>query len=241
MPFFIVLAIVQLLLLGSESAKIVAQYQPTKLAAMEGVWETQSCAPMMLFGWVDESAQKTSGIRIPCMLSLLAYGDPAAEVVGLSDFPAELRPPANIVFQSYHIMINLGLFFILLGLLGVVFLYWGKRIYNMRWLLWLFVFSIILTELSTQTGWLTAEVGRQPWIVYNVMRTVDAVSPVLFTADVLASIVMFIILYVLLFVLFIYLLNNKIQHGPDPLEEDEPLSSLPDTFREIFRRPSRTA
>lgn len=241
MPFFIVLAIVQLLLLGSESAKIVAQYQPAKLAAMEGVWETQSCAPMMLFGWVDESAQKTSGIRIPCMLSLLAYGDPAAEVVGLSDFPPELRPPANIVFQSYHIMINLGLFFILLGLLGVVFLYWGKRIYNMRWLLWLFVFSIILTELSTQTGWLTAEVGRQPWIVYNVMRTADAVSPVLFTADVLASIVMFIVLYAFLFVLFIYLLNSKIQHGPDPLEEDEPLSSLPDTFREIFRRPSRTA
>ena len=241
MPFFIVLAIVQLVLLGSESAKIVAQYQPAKLAAMEGIWETQSCAPMMLFGWVDESAQKTSGIGIPCMLSLLAYGDPAAEVIGLNDFPPEVRPPANIVFQSYHIMINLGLFFILLGLLGVVFLYWGQRIYKMGWLLWLFVFSIILTELSTQTGWLTAEVGRQPWIVYNVMRTADAVSPVLFTADVMASIVMFIILYVILFILFIYLLNNKIQHGPDPLEEDEPLSSLPDTFREIFRRPSRTA
>ncbi len=86
-PLFLVLAVVQLFLLGSASAEIVADYQPVKLAAMEGVWQTQSCAPMMLFGWVDVSAQKTIGVGVPCMLSILAYGDPDATVTGLKNFP----------------------------------------------------------------------------------------------------------------------------------------------------------
>lgn len=240
-PLFLVLAIIQLIILGSASAEIVAEYQPIKLAAMEGVWETQSCAPMMLFGWVDTAAKKTIGVGVPCMLSILAYGDPNATVTGLQDFPPDLWPPVNIVFQSYHMMLYLGGLFIFLGFLAVLFLYWGKRLFRMRWLLWLLVSTVLLTELSTALGWLTAEIGRQPWIVYNLLRTADGVSPTLNGGEVLASIIMFITLYTILFILFIYLLNNKIQHGPDPLVEEVPVSSLPDTFREIFRRPSRTS
>ncbi len=240
-PIFFVLAIIQLILLGTPSAEVVTAYQPVKLAAMEGLWETQSCAPMMIFGWVNEASRTTTGLAIPCMLSLLAYGDPSAVVTGLNDFPPELWPPVNATFQSYHFMIALGLLFILIGFLGVLFLYWGKRIFKTRWLLWLFVATIFLAEMSTAAGWITAEVGRQPWIVYNLLRTSDAVSSILSTGEVFASVVMFIAIYAILFVLFIYLLNNKIQHGPDPLDEDQPVSSLPDTYREIFRRPSRTS
>ena len=241
MPIFLVLAVIQLFILGSASAQIVAEYQPVKLASMEGVWQTQSCAPMMLFGWVDVSAQKTYGVGIPCMLSVLAHGNPNAVILGLNDFPPELWPPVNLVFQTYHMMLYLGGTFIIMGILGSLFLYWGKRIFKMRWLLWIFVFSVLLSELSISLGWLTAEIGRQPWIVYNLLRTVNGVSPNLSGFEVLASIFMFIGLYFVLFILFIYLLNNKIQHGPDPLQEDVPVSSLPDTFREIFSRPPRTS
>jgi cytochrome d ubiquinol oxidase subunit I len=240
-PLFFVLAIVQLILLGSPSAEVVTDYQPIKLAAMEGLWETQSCAPMMIVGWVDEASRTTTGISIPCMLSILAYGNPNAVVTGLNDFPSTLWPPINATFQSYHFMLTLGMLFILIGFLGVLFLYRKQRIFGMRWLLWLFVLMVVLTELSTATGWLTAEIGRQPWIVYNLLLTADAVSPILNTGEVLASIFMFVAIYAILFILFIYLLNYKIQHGPDPLNEEQPISSLPDTYREIFRRPSRTS
>ena len=240
-PIFFVLAIVQLTLLGSPSAEVVTEYQPIKLAAMEGIWETQSCAPMTLVGWVDEASRTTIGIKIPCLLSILAHGDPNGVVTGLNDFPPDLWPPVNATFQSYHLMLALGMLSILIGFLGVLFLYWRQRLFKMPWLLWLFVSTILITEIATATGWMAAEIGRQPWIVHDLLRTVDAVSPILSSGEVLASIFMFMVLYALLFVLFIYLLNNKIQHGPDPLDEEQPVSSLPDTFREIFRRPSRTS
>jgi cytochrome d ubiquinol oxidase subunit I len=102
--------------------------------------------------------------------------------------------------------------------------------------LWLLVISIFLTEIATQTGWWTAEFGRQPWIVWNVLRTADADSPVLESSQVAFSLFMFVVLYSVLLALFIYLLNEKIQHGPDPLEEDVQVESLPDTFRDIFGR-----
>jgi cytochrome d ubiquinol oxidase subunit I len=240
-PIFFVLAIIQLILLGSPSAEVVTDYQPVKLASMEGLWETQSCAPMNIVGWVDVENRQTYGIQIPCMLSILAYRNPNAVVTGLNEFPPELWPPVNATFQAYHFMLYLGMFFILIGFLGVLFLYRKQKIFEMRWLLWLFVSTVFLAELSTSLGWLTAEIGRQPWIVHNLLRTSDAVSPFITTGEVLASVFMFVAIYTILFILFIYLLNGKIQHGPDPLNEEKPVSSLPDTYREIFRRPSRTS
>ena len=133
-------------------------------------------------------------------------------------------------------MIALGSLFIPISLLGVIFYYRKGRIFNMRWLLWIFVLSIFLTETVTLAGWAVAEIGRQPWIVYGVMKTAEGVSPTLTSAEIVASIVMFIFLYIILFALFIFLLNAKIQHGPDPLVEDKPVTALPDTFREIFGR-----
>jgi cytochrome d ubiquinol oxidase subunit I len=219
----------------------VTENQPIKLASMEGVWESQSCAPMYIVGWVDEANQKTYGIKIPCMLSFLAYRDFNAVVTGLNEFPTDVRPPVNLVFQSYHLMISLGMIFLGIGLLGALFAIWRQRIWQTRWLLWLFVLTVFVAEFSTIAGWWVAEFGRQPWIVWNLLRTVDAVSPLLLGWQVLASNLMFVILYILLFILFIYLLNGKIQHGPDPLDKDEevPVTSLPDTFKDIFSRRAR--
>jgi cytochrome d ubiquinol oxidase subunit I len=217
----------------------VVNYQPLKLASMEGVWESQPCAPMYLVGWVNESAQTTTGISIPCLLSFLMYQNPQAVVTGLEAFPTELYPPINLVFQVYHFMFNLGFLFIPIGLLGLGFYFWKGKIFETRWVLWLLVITVFLAEMAIIAGWWSAEIGRQPWIVYNLMKTSEGTSPLLSTGEVAASMmIMFILLYTLLFILFIYLLNGKIQAGPEPLNEVEsvPVSSLPDSFRQIFRR-----
>ena len=195
---------------------------------------------MYIVGWVNTATQTTTGISIPCLLSFLAYGNIDATVQGLNSFPSDTWAPINLTFQVYHLMINLGGLFIPIGLLGALFAVWKQRIWRTRWVLWIFVFSIFLTELATLSGWWTAEFGRQPWIVWNLLRTVDAVSPNLNGGQVAASVLMFVALYAPLFVLFIYLLNEKIQHGPEPLAEDDAaVTSLPDTFKDIFRRRAR--
>lgn len=240
-PIFAVLSLLQIGLFGPEQAIAVTNFQPAKLAAMEGLWQTQECAPMYLIGWVNESAQTTTGLSIPCLLSFLAFQDFNATVTGLDAVPPEFWAPVNLTFQAYHFMINLGGAFILISLLGAVFYFWRRKLFETRWLLWVFVLSIVLTQLATLSGWWSAEFGRQPWIVWQLLLTADAVSPLLTNPQLYFSLGTFILLYALLFVLFIYLLNEKIQHGPAPLSEMEevPVHSLPDSFREIFSREPR--
>jgi cytochrome d ubiquinol oxidase subunit I len=238
LPFFVIFAIVNVVFFGAEQAVGVTNYQPVKLASLEGLWETQACAPLYIVGWVDEDAQTTTGLKIPCLLSILAHGDPQATVTGLTAFPPEQYPPINLVFQVYHVMINLGMLYILVGLLGAALFFWKRKVFELRWVLWVFVITVFLTLVSTIAGWWTAEIGRQPWIVYGLLPTALATSPTVSATDVTISLIMFVVLYAILFVVFLFLLNNKIQHGPDPLSEVEttPVSSLPDTFRDIFRR-----
>jgi len=239
LPVFVVFSILQAVLFGAAQAVEVTNYQPVKLAAMEGLWNDQACAPLFIVGWVNTTAQTTTGIKIPCLLSFLAYGDINATVQGLNSFPSDTWAPINLVFQVYHLMIGLGGLFVAIGLLAALFAVWKQRIWRTRWLLWILVLSIFLTELATLSGWWTAEFGRQPWIVWNLLHTADAVSPNLVGGQVLLSLLMFMGLYALLFVLFIYLLNEKIQHGPEPLEDEVAVTSLPDTFKDIFRRRAR--
>jgi cytochrome d ubiquinol oxidase subunit I len=176
---------------------------------------------------------------MPCLLSFLAYGNFHAPVTGLEAFPSNLWPPLQLAFQAYHLMIDLGMVFILIGLLGAVYYFWGRRLFRTPWVLRVLVASVFLTEAATLAGWWTAEFGRQPWIVFNLLKTTDAVSPTLGTGDVLISVVMFVLMYATLLVLFLFLLNASIQKGPEPLEEDVAAASLPDTFREVFRRRQR--
>ena len=149
--------------------------------------------------------------------------------------------PVNVVFQVYHIMIDLGFLFPLIGLMGLFFWWRKRRVFEMRGLLWIFVSTIVLTEVATIAGWWTAETGRQPWIVWNLLRTADAVSPTLTTNQVLISLIMFAILYAILFILFIFLLDHKIKEGPEPPNAVPDGTALPDTFREIFRQPRASA
>ncbi len=200
---------------GHKSAVGVAKNQPAKLAAMEAVFNDQTHAPLYLFGWVNEDKQEVKfGIAIPSALSYLIGMDANTKVTGLNSFPEDERPPVNIVFQAYHLMVAIGFLLIAISVVGV-FLWWKGTLFNQRWLLWIFVFSVLLPQIANQVGWITAEVGRQPWIVYGLLRTSEGLSKAVQAGQVWFSLILFSLIYIGLFILFIYLLNNKIQHGPE--------------------------
>ncbi|MFH2006097.1 MAG: cytochrome ubiquinol oxidase subunit I [bacterium] len=199
---------------GHRSAHYVAEHQPAKLAAFEGHYPKSAPADMLLVGWVDEKNEQVHGLKAPGMLSWLLHFDRSKPVRGLKDFRPEDRPPVQAVFQSYHLMVLLGLGMIGLSLMGLL-LWWRKKLFETRWLLWAFVLSVLAPQLANQLGWFTAEVGRQPWIVYGLLRTKDAASKSVTSSEIIASLVMFGLIYLLLFSLFVFLLNHKIKHGPD--------------------------
>jgi cytochrome d ubiquinol oxidase subunit I len=238
LPLFIVFATANVVIFGANQAVEVTQNQPLKLASMEGLYQSESCARMYVVGWVDETTQTTTGISIPCLLSFLAYQDINATVAGIDSFAPDPTPPINLLFQVYHFMIVMGPALAGIGLLAGLMFLWRRRLFESRFVLWLLVLTVFIGEATITAGWWTAEIGRQPWIVYDVLLTSEGVSPVIPAYEVVFSLIMFIGLYSLLFVLFLYLLNRKIQAGPEELEEVETaaVGSLPDTFRDVFRR-----
>ncbi len=203
---------------GHSSAVGVSKYQPAKLAAMEAVFDDQTNAQLYLFGWVNEDKQEVSfSIAIPGLLSYLIGFDTDTKVTGLNSFKEEDRPPVNIVFQAYHIMIAIGMALIVLSLIGV-YLWARGTLFKQKWLMWIFVFSVLLPQIANQVGWITAEVGRQPWIVYGLLRTSEGLSKSVEIRQVWFSLILFTLIYIGLFILFIYLLNEKIQHGPEDVD-----------------------
>lgn len=228
---------------ADSTARGVVVNQPIKLASMEGVYDTHDYTPMTLFGWVDTKKQQVHGPQIPALLSFLCFHDFKKPVQGLLSMPsdeflaarhpgvskeklADIRPnywPAvGAVFQTYHLMIGLGSAVFGLSFLAFALLWrgWLFRADNpiIRPLLWIYVFAVIAPQICMQAGWFTAEMGRQPWIVYNMLKTSDGLSRAVQANQVVFSIILFALIYTLLFVTFIYLLNRKIQHGP---EDDE--------------------
>lgn len=200
---------------GHQSAIGVSENQPAKLAAYEAHFDSSASAPLYLFGWVDEQKQEVKfGVAVPGLLSYLLYGDAKREVTGLNAFNPEDRPPVNIVFQAYHFMVAIGFFLIAISILSIIYLKRNK-LFETRWLLWVLVFSVLGPQIANQIGWIAVEVGRQPWIVYGLLRTTDGLSKVVEANQVIFSLILFFVIYSLLFVLFIYLLNEKIQHGPE--------------------------
>lgn len=204
---------------GHKSAEVVTEHQPAKLATMEGHFETAP-ADMYLFGWVDAEKQQVTGLKIPGGLSFLVHQDFKKPIPGLNSFKPENRPTAvNFVFQTYHLMVGIGM--ALIGLCWLaIFLLYRKKLFQTRWLMAVFVGSVLLPQIANQVGWYTAEVGRQPWVVYGLLRTSDALSQAVKAEHVLISLILFTLVYVILFVLFLYLLNKKIQHGPDVTPDD---------------------
>ena len=192
----------------------MAQNQLAKLAAFEGLYETTSNAPLVIAGWVDEKHERTVGLTVPYLLSFLAHNDFHTPVTGLKAFKPADRPPVTASFIFFHGMVGIGFTLIGVALLGVWCLYRGT-LTERRWLLWLLVFSVLGPQLANQLGWFAAEVGRQPWLVYGVMRTPAGLSAVVKANVVLTSLILFTVIYFLLFSVFVFLLNDKIQHGPD--------------------------
>jgi cytochrome d ubiquinol oxidase subunit I len=200
---------------GGEVAKI----QPTKLAAMEAFWETSANAPFTMFLIPDEKNEKNllELIKVPGALSMLAYHSPGATVKGLRDFPKEERPPVLLSFISFRVMVALAFLFLLLSLLCF---FKRATIESARWLLWAMVASIPLPYVACEAGWMLTEVGRQPWIVYGLMKTADAASPVN-ASQVLLSLAGFIVVYSLLGLCAFYLMYRTAMKGPEITAEGE--------------------
>ncbi|MGQ9650639.1 MAG: cytochrome ubiquinol oxidase subunit I [Phycisphaerae bacterium] len=208
---------------GHSQAKNVYRHQPAKLAAFEGHFDTgNGGAPLYLLGWPDEEARTVRGaVRIPGGLSFLLFGEWHRPVMGLDQVPRGEWPPVMVSFQSYHIMVGLGMFFIVLTLLAL-FKLWRGTLFQCRWLLWVFVFAVIGPYIANELGWTAAEVGRQPWIVYGLLKTRDAASPAVGAGEVLGSIIMFGLIYATLFGIWLYLLDAKIKVGPEPAGAEAP-------------------
>lgn len=215
---------------GDSTGRTVADTQPIKLAAMEGVFDTRPATPMMAIGYASKKEKKTYGIQLPGMLSLLVYRQFDRPVPGLDQFPQALWPPVGVVFQVYHIMLYMwGLMVLTCVLAWIAF---AKRERpGMQWIFWLCVFSVAFPQIASQTGWYTAEIGRQPWVVYGLLHTADGATRHLLPGQILFTLALFVIVYSLVFSMFIYLLDRKIKAGPkDVVDMDEyrdPYKTLP--------------
>ena len=230
---------------ADSTARGVVKNQPIKLASMEGVYHTVSYTPMNLIGVVDTKQQKVYSLQIPGLLSFLAFHNFEKPVTGLDQLPSDeflaarnpgkssqelaaLRPrywpQISAVFQTYHLMVIVGSMVFAGAFLSLLLLIKGWLFrtdsFFIRCWLFLLIFSVLGPQICNQAGWFTAEMGRQPWIVYNLLKTSEALSKKVSSDQVLGSLFLFFAIYSLLFFAFIYLLNLKIQHGPDDPEED---------------------
>jgi cytochrome d ubiquinol oxidase subunit I len=210
---------------GDQHAVHVTHVQPAKLAAMEAHWETSSRAPIYLFAVPDTAHERNRFEfgRLPGMLSLLGYHDINAEVRGLKSFAPEDRPPVWPTFISFRIMVILGMLFPLLTLIG---LFLRQRLVESRWYLKIMLIAIPLPYIASQAGWMLAEVGRQPWIVYGLLRTTQAASPVA-GGQVIASLIAFILVYGILGLLGFFLIAYYSAKGPQAVRPARPESVHP--------------
>ncbi len=207
-----------ILVSGHFQARNVARYTPAKLAAYEGHYRTGTAA-FHLFGIPDDEAQELKyPLAVPGGLSFLVHDNFTEPVAGLDQFPPENRPAVAIPFFTYHVMIGLGMFFIAVTLYALYLRFWRRNLFEKRWLMRVFVVSVLGAYVANQTGWIASETARQPWVVYGLLRTGEAHSKSVVAEQVLASILMFSFVYLLLFAVFLFVMNSKIQHGPDPLE-----------------------
>ncbi|TNE45098.1 MAG: cytochrome ubiquinol oxidase subunit I [Deltaproteobacteria bacterium] len=206
---------------GDISAKFVAKYQPAKLAAMEGQWNTEKGAPLRIGGWPNEKTETTCcAIELPKMLSFLSFSDFNAEVKGLKAFKKENRPPVAIVHLAFQLMVGAGMFMLFVGLLGGWLAWRKKELPLQRWFLWLVVASGPMGLLAIEAGWTVTEVGRQPWIIYGIMRTKDAVSPM---PGLVVPFLGFTALYIFLSFVVVQLLRRIVFQEPTPqLADDHP-------------------
>ena len=205
---------------GDWAAKNVVEHQPVTFAAMEGLFETQDGgSEIVLIGQPNVVDKKLDNkIAVPNILSFLTYKKWDAKVKGLNEFEPE-NYPTNIpgLYYAYHIMVGLGTLFIGIMAMGA-FQLWRKKLYGTKWILWSLLFFLPFPYIANTTGWYTAELGRQPWLVYNLLRTSEGISPTVSSGNTLFTLLGFIGLYLLLGMLFLILVGKIINKGPVTVE-----------------------
>lgn len=221
--------------IGDLQGLAVLDQQPTKLAAIEGHWETRAGAPLILFAVPNESEERNDfEIAIPELGSIILLHDPGGVIKGLKEWPPEDRPPVKIPFYSFRIMVAIGFAMLFVAAAGV-WLRRHKRLYEARWFHYVCMAMLPSGFIAVLTGWFTAEVGRQPWVVYGYLRTADAVSPVP-AASVATSLATFFIVYTLIFSAGVYYMAKVVKAGPKLIPPDD----APDiTYGRYDKRPKR--
>jgi cytochrome bd ubiquinol oxidase subunit I len=202
---------------GDLHGKYVAHHQPAAIAGMEGVFRTEKGAGLVLMGQPnEETGEIDNPIVVNDVLSYLIYGTTKAEVKGLDQIPRDQWPTAlPLLFYAYHIMAGLGTYFVALMIIAA-FMLWRGKIYTTRWIQWLLLISFPLPYIANTAGWMTAEIGRQPWLIYGLMRTADGYSQTVSVGNGLFTLIGFMGLYLLLGLLFTVLIYREISHGPEP-------------------------
>jgi len=219
---------------GDVSGKVAAVHQPTKLAAFEGLFKTTQGAPLTLLGWPNVAEKRVDyQVAIPKFLSFFAFNDFNAEVKGLDQVPEKDWPQVRTLFVTFRLMVGIGVTLLLISLYSL-WKWWHGTLFTSRPLLWILVFSVMGPQIANQAGWVSAEMGRYPWIVYNLLRISEGLSKSVTANQIFSSILMFGVVYSFLLAMFIYLLNDKIQKGPeDPQEATDEFRNLHTLVREI--------
>jgi cytochrome d ubiquinol oxidase subunit I len=219
LPFATVFSIASLVS-GDHQARNVGFQQPAKLAAFEGHFRSRDRGtPLYLWGVPDAPEQRVKyGLAVPGLLSFLMYHRWDTPVRALDTYAPQDWPPVGPVFQTYHLMVALGVLFIILTLYACI-LAWRGTLLRKRWLLWIFVFAIAGPMIANQLGWASAELGRQPWIVWGLLRTNEAASKAVTGPEVLASIIVFSVIYLMLLLVWLFVMDRKIKAGPEAPQE----------------------
>jgi len=211
----VIFSTLQIFPTGDLHGKYMARHQPVTTAAMEGLFKTESGAPIVILGQPDEEHQRIDNpLVVNRVLSFLIYGTTTGEVKGLNEFPRD-QWPTNIplLYFSYHIMAGLGTIFVAVMAVSA-FLLWRRKLYGSRWMLWIIMLCLPFPYIANTAGWMTAEIGRQPWLVYGLMRTSEGYSKLVHAGNGLFTLLGFMGLYTLLAILFLVLVKREIAHGP---------------------------
>jgi len=216
----VIASVWQLFPSGDLEGRQVANKQPVKFAAMEGLFRSERPAGIVILGQPDvENMRLDNPVIIPKVLSFLTYQSWTAEIRGLEEFPREDWPDnIPLLYYSYRIMVGLGTFFI--GIMVIAaFLLWRRKLFESRWMLWILMLAIPFPFIANTAGWLTAELGRQPWIAYGLLRTEDGVSPLVSSGNVLFTLIGFAGMYMIMGLLYTVLMVREVAHGPESEEE----------------------
>jgi cytochrome bd ubiquinol oxidase subunit I len=218
----VIAACLQLFPTGDMQGKQIAENQPVTLAAMEGLFETQQGAPLVILGQPDVPKRRLDNpLEVPKVLSFLTYQQWSANVKGLDSFPQELWPDRiALLYYSYHVMVGLGTIFIAVMVVAA-FLLWRRTLYESQWMLWLLMICVPLPYIANTAGWITAELGRQPWLIYGLMRTAHGASPRVGAGNAWFTLIGFMGMYAVLAILFLFLVWREIEIGPEPRSSRE--------------------